>query len=283
MRALEEKNIVWIDVEIAERPAMEKSGVLEVYMKLKSLMTTALRQSEAVVPILATTNFKRFSSTIRQLDKGTNVLTTFHWGYPSTVLSLLLQRRKSKSDGIYSNEENLSKKEKLVCDGYPFYRQAYVQHFYRDGANPERVMDELASIGLMPEKWGGDVPVVQVSALKGDNVDELLETVMLVAEDDAIDMIIDKKTFFKTRGSASSKFGLLWFCPHRSVAPCSLEHGCFTQKKADSQVRWVVLNTVLTLRRHEEARAKLAEAMFEGRSVGFCIDVIEKTTNAADI
>ncbi|XP_058221347.1 translation initiation factor IF-2, chloroplastic-like [Rhododendron vialii] len=52
----------------------------------------------------------------------------------------------------------------------------------RDGANPDRVMEELVSIGLMPENWGGDVPVVQVSALKGDNVDELLETVMLVAE-----------------------------------------------------------------------------------------------------
>ncbi|KAI8540081.1 hypothetical protein RHMOL_Rhmol09G0234000 [Rhododendron molle] len=52
----------------------------------------------------------------------------------------------------------------------------------RDGANPDRVIEELASIGLMPENWGGDVPVVQVSALKGDNVDELLETVMLVAE-----------------------------------------------------------------------------------------------------
>ncbi|KAI8561712.1 hypothetical protein RHMOL_Rhmol04G0362000 [Rhododendron molle] len=52
----------------------------------------------------------------------------------------------------------------------------------RDGANPDRVIEELASIGLMPENWGGDVPVVQVSALKGDNVHELLETVMLVAE-----------------------------------------------------------------------------------------------------
>lgn len=57
----------------------------------------------------------------------------------------------------------------------------------------------------------------------------------------------------------------------------------FTQKKADSQVRWAVLNTVLTLRRHEGARAKLGEAMSEGRSVGFCIDVVEKNTNAADI
>lgn len=72
-------------------------------------------------------------------------------------------------------------------------------------------MQELSSIGLMPEDWGGDVPMVQVviscrrivltyslclilflsasfcgfkqiSALKGKNIDELLETVMLVAE-----------------------------------------------------------------------------------------------------
>ncbi|XP_047332927.1 translation initiation factor IF-2, chloroplastic-like [Impatiens glandulifera] len=52
----------------------------------------------------------------------------------------------------------------------------------KDGANPDRVMQELASIDLMPEVWGGDVPVVQISALKGQNIDELLETVMLVAE-----------------------------------------------------------------------------------------------------
>ncbi|XP_052193138.1 uncharacterized protein LOC127801778 [Diospyros lotus] len=57
----------------------------------------------------------------------------------------------------------------------------------------------------------------------------------------------------------------------------------FTQKKADSQVRWAVLNTVLILRRHEGARAKLAEAMSQGRSVGFCLDVIENTIDEADL
>ncbi|KAK7324406.1 hypothetical protein VNO77_27942 [Canavalia gladiata] len=51
-----------------------------------------------------------------------------------------------------------------------------------DGASPERVMQELSTIGLMPEDWGGDIPMVQISALKGENVDDLLETVMLVAE-----------------------------------------------------------------------------------------------------
>lgn len=52
----------------------------------------------------------------------------------------------------------------------------------KDGANPERVMQELSSVGLMPEAWGGDVPVVKISALKGENINELLETVLLVAE-----------------------------------------------------------------------------------------------------
>ncbi|KAG8367214.1 hypothetical protein BUALT_Bualt16G0049300 [Buddleja alternifolia] len=54
----------------------------------------------------------------------------------------------------------------------------------------------------------------------------------------------------------------------------------FTQKKADAQVRWAVLNTIILLRRHENARALLAEAMSEGRSVGSCVDIIE---NAIDI
>ncbi|CAN7035286.1 unnamed protein product [Brassica rapa subsp. trilocularis] len=52
----------------------------------------------------------------------------------------------------------------------------------KDGASPERVMQELSSIGLMAEDWGGDVPMVEISALKGENIDDLLETVMLVAE-----------------------------------------------------------------------------------------------------
>lgn len=57
----------------------------------------------------------------------------------------------------------------------------------------------------------------------------------------------------------------------------------FTQKKADSQVRWAVLNTILILRRHEKARVKLAQAMSEGKSVGSCIDIIENTIDDTDL
>ncbi|XP_023769373.1 uncharacterized protein LOC111917965 [Lactuca sativa] len=57
----------------------------------------------------------------------------------------------------------------------------------------------------------------------------------------------------------------------------------FTQKKADSQVRWAVLNTILILRRHERARTHLANAMSAGKSVGSCIDVIEKNIDEIDL
>lgn len=50
----------------------------------------------------------------------------------------------------------------------------------------------------------------------------------------------------------------------------------FTQKKADSQVRWAVLNTVSILRRHQGLQAKLALAMAQGKSVGDCIFLIEE-------
>ncbi|XP_057961562.1 uncharacterized protein LOC131153338 isoform X7 [Malania oleifera] len=57
----------------------------------------------------------------------------------------------------------------------------------------------------------------------------------------------------------------------------------FTQKKANSQVRWAVLNTFLILRRHEKARAKLAAAMMLAMSVGTCIDIVEETMDDTDI
>ncbi|KAI7753235.1 hypothetical protein M8C21_015628, partial [Ambrosia artemisiifolia] len=54
----------------------------------------------------------------------------------------------------------------------------------KEGASDRimQVMQELSSNGCQPEDWGGDVPMVQISALTGKNVDDLLETTMLVAE-----------------------------------------------------------------------------------------------------
>lgn len=52
----------------------------------------------------------------------------------------------------------------------------------RPGANPERVIGELAEHGIISTAWGGDCEFVEISAKFGQNIDELLETVLLVAE-----------------------------------------------------------------------------------------------------
>jgi translation initiation factor IF-2 len=49
-------------------------------------------------------------------------------------------------------------------------------------ANPERVKRELADLGLVPEDWGGQTVVVEVSAKKKQNLDLLLEMILLVTD-----------------------------------------------------------------------------------------------------
>ena len=49
-------------------------------------------------------------------------------------------------------------------------------------SNPDRVLGELANEGLQPEEWGGDVQVSRVSAKQGENLDDLLERILLVAD-----------------------------------------------------------------------------------------------------
>ncbi|HEY8495983.1 MAG TPA: translation initiation factor IF-2, partial [Limnochordales bacterium] len=49
-------------------------------------------------------------------------------------------------------------------------------------ANPDRVKQQLADQGLIPEEWGGDTVVVPISALRRQGLDELLEMILLVAE-----------------------------------------------------------------------------------------------------
>jgi translation initiation factor IF-2 len=49
-------------------------------------------------------------------------------------------------------------------------------------SNPDRVLTELATEGLQPEEWGGDVQIARVSAKQGENLDDLLERILLVAD-----------------------------------------------------------------------------------------------------
>ena len=52
----------------------------------------------------------------------------------------------------------------------------------KEGASPDRVKQELSEQNLLAEEWGGDVVMVPVSAIKGDNIDKLLEMILLVTE-----------------------------------------------------------------------------------------------------
>jgi translation initiation factor IF-2 len=52
----------------------------------------------------------------------------------------------------------------------------------KEAAQVDRVKQELTEFGLVSEEWGGDTIMVPVSALKGENLDTLLEMILLVAE-----------------------------------------------------------------------------------------------------
>ncbi len=91
----------------------------------------------------------------------------------------------------------------------------------------------------------------------------------------------------------------LYLCVVRSPLPCGTCPQCqcihpvnacvrfvflspCLQAKADSQVRWAVLNVVTLLRRHEPVHDALAAAMQRGASVGECIAVIERELAGAE-
>ncbi|TQQ84148.1 translation initiation factor IF-2 [Peptacetobacter hominis] len=63
----------------------------------------------------------------------------------------------------------------------------------KDGANPDKVKQELADQGLLVEDWGGDVISVPVSAKKKIGIDTLLEMVLLVAEMEELKANPDKR------------------------------------------------------------------------------------------
>ena len=52
----------------------------------------------------------------------------------------------------------------------------------KPGANPEKVMNEMAARGLTPEEWGGDIIYTNISCKTGEGIDKLLENIQLVSE-----------------------------------------------------------------------------------------------------
>ena len=52
----------------------------------------------------------------------------------------------------------------------------------KPGASPDRIMEEMAALNIVPESWGGNIPFVNISAKTGMGIDSLLETVITLAE-----------------------------------------------------------------------------------------------------
>ena len=52
----------------------------------------------------------------------------------------------------------------------------------KQGANPDQVLQQLTNYELLPEEWGGETPVVRVSAKTGEGVESLLENILIMAE-----------------------------------------------------------------------------------------------------
>ncbi|PIL85338.1 translation initiation factor IF-2, partial [Acinetobacter baumannii] len=52
----------------------------------------------------------------------------------------------------------------------------------KESADPDRVLNELTTKEIVPEEWGGDVPVAKVSAHTGQGIDELLDLILIQSE-----------------------------------------------------------------------------------------------------
>src|SRR5262249_62340834 len=50
------------------------------------------------------------------------------------------------------------------------------------GADEQKVLTQLSTAGLLPSEWGGDVEVIRTSAVSGQGIDNLLETLLVTAE-----------------------------------------------------------------------------------------------------
>ena len=52
----------------------------------------------------------------------------------------------------------------------------------KPGASADKIMEGMAALNITPEAWGGNIPFVNISALTGEGIDKLLETVLAIAE-----------------------------------------------------------------------------------------------------
>ena len=96
-------------------------------------------------------------------------------GAKSTDIVILVV---AADDGVMPQTEEAVQHAKAA--GVPLI--VAVNKIDKEGADPERVKNELSAKEVIPEEWGGDTQFISVSALSGEGVDALLDAVLLQAE-----------------------------------------------------------------------------------------------------
>ncbi len=81
-------------------------------------------------------------------------------------------------DGVKPQTEEAVKHAKAA--GVPLV--VAVNKMDKEGADPDRVKNELSALEVIPDDWGGDTQFIPVSAHTGDGIDKLLEAILLQAE-----------------------------------------------------------------------------------------------------
>ncbi len=103
----------------------------------------------------------------------------------------------------------------------------------KEGANPDRVMQELVSEEVVPEEWGGDIPFIKVSAKTGEGVDDLLESIALLAEilelkapvDGPARGVVIESRLDKGRGPVATVLIQSGTLSKGNIAICGMEYG----------------------------------------------------------
>lgn len=103
----------------------------------------------------------------------------------------------------------------------------------KETANPDRVMQELAALEVIPEAWGGTIPFIPVSAKTGQGVDDLLETILLQSEILELEAPIEgpakgtviESRLDKGRGAVATVLVQSGTLKKGDIALCGMEYG----------------------------------------------------------
>ncbi|MDX1796850.1 MAG: translation initiation factor IF-2, partial [Hydrogenovibrio sp.] len=103
----------------------------------------------------------------------------------------------------------------------------------KEGANPDRVMQELVNEEVVPEEWGGDVQFIRVSAKTGEGVDDLLDGILLISdileleapvEGPAKGVVVESR-LDKGRGPVATVLVQAGTLKKGDIALCGMEYG----------------------------------------------------------